>query len=113
MSDVEPEVVDDNWRSKSWRTWANEARKLSQQLTTREHEVSDLRHQFSAAQEKIFAHEAWLKADSQYAENQRLKVEFADSESIRHAEKEILIAEIAAHTVTRAGLAAARQEAAR
>ena len=73
--------------------------------------VANLKVELVVAQEKIHGHEEWLKADSQYAENQRLKVELADSESIRHAEKEILIAEIAAHTATRAELAAARQEA--
>lgn len=38
-------------------------------------EIADLRWQLAEAKEKIFAHEAWLKADSQYAENQRLKAE--------------------------------------
>ena len=45
-------MVNDEWRLKSWRTWANEARELSGQLTLREHEVADLRQQLAEEQHR-------------------------------------------------------------
>ena len=68
---------------------------------TMDEQIDDLRRQLAAAQEKIRKHEEWLARDSQHAENQRLKADLANSECIRHAEKDILIAEIVAHAATR------------
>ena len=39
--------------------------------------VANLKVELVVAQEKIHGHEEWLKADSQYAKNQRLKAELA------------------------------------